>query len=103
MTPDHEVLQRENFVVLLTVQALLGLISKDVNAVAVQVSDDRVTLRFWVNKHSAEIDEDINDVIFELEALFTQENPSLESEVYVGSPDPDWPKWAGRMVYWSKG
>ncbi|MFJ6438780.1 hypothetical protein [Streptomyces sp. NPDC091416] len=55
---DPEV-QRVNDIALTAVQALLGLISSDAVAVAIAVEEEGVLLSFWVRRHTAEIDEDI--------------------------------------------
>jgi hypothetical protein len=97
-----EKLQRENTVVLYAVQALLGLIARNVIAVAVQVTDARITLRFWVHDPDATTEEDVRDACFELESLFANENPQIDSEIHLGPPPTNWSQWAGRMIYWSK-
>jgi hypothetical protein len=76
---------RVNEVALTAVQALLGLISSDVIAVAVAAEEERVQLSFWVRRHTAEIDEDIDDAIADLEAQLHPDNPLIEARVMVGS------------------
>lgn len=100
ITPEQ--FQRENLVVLYVMQALLGLISRNVIAIAVHVADDRIMLRFWVRERDETTDGDIRDALFELESMFINENPRIDSEIHLGSPPPNWPEWAGRMIYWSK-
>ncbi|MEU5128648.1 hypothetical protein [Streptomyces mobaraensis] len=99
---DAEVENRENEAVLNAIQALLGLISQDMRAVAVRVEGDRVDLSFWVRSHTDEIDEDIDQAIFELDALYSEEHPLIESKVYEGWPDPTKLGVYGRMIYWAK-
>ena len=101
MTKSEE-LERENAIVLDAVQALLGLISTDVIAVAAYVERDRVELRFWVRRRTSELDEDIEDAIFELEALLSGEGPLIESRIYDGPPDSTMLHSYGRMIYWAK-
>lgn len=102
MTAHYAFLDRQNRIVLLAIQALLGLISRNIIAIAVDAMNDEIVLRFWVAIRNKETDEDIREALSELETLFIQENPSLTSEVYLGPPSPDWPEWAGRMIYWAK-
>lgn len=95
-------LQRVNDTALIVVQALLGLISSDVVAVAVAVEEGRVVLFFWVRRHTAEIDEDIADAIGELEAFLHPEIPLIEPRVMVGVPDAAHTQPHERMIYWAK-
>jgi len=99
---SSEQLRRENEVTLNAVQALLGLISSDVIAVAVRTEQDRVDLTFWVRRHTPEVDEDIDDAVFELDALFSEEHPLIEATVREGAPDPTKLAGYGRMIYWAK-
>jgi hypothetical protein len=99
---SSDVLKRENEIVLNAVQALLGLISSEVTAVAVRVEAQRVELSFWVRRHTSEIEEDADQAVFELDALFSEEHPLIESTITVGEPDPRMLDSYGRMVYWAK-
>ncbi|WP_030024360.1 hypothetical protein [Streptomyces monomycini] len=95
-------LERVNGIALTAVQALLGLISSDVVAVAVAVEEERVLLSFWVGRHTAEIDEDIADAIGDLEAFLYPDNPLIESRVSVGMPETASRERHERMIYWAK-
>ncbi|MEU9887496.1 hypothetical protein [Sphaerisporangium sp. NPDC051011] len=99
---DPEELERENGIVLDAVQALLGLISPDVIAVAVRVEKDRVELSFWVRRRTSELDEDIQDAVAEMEALLSGEGPLIEPRVHDGAPDPTMLRSYDRMIYWAK-
>lgn len=95
-------LERENAIVLDAVQALLGLISTDVIAIAVGMERDRIELRFWVRRRTSELNEDIEDAVFELDALLSGEGPLIESRIYDGPPDSTMLRSYGRMIYWAK-
>ncbi|MER6141939.1 hypothetical protein ABT174_18135 [Streptomyces sparsogenes] len=95
-------LERVNDIALTAVQALLGLISPDVVAVAVTVEEERVLLSFWVRRHTAEIDEDIADAIADLEAFLHPEIPLIEPRVMVGVPEAANTQPHERMIYWAK-
>ena len=95
-------LERVNGIALTAVQALLGLISSDVVAVAVAVEEERVLLSFWVRCHTAEIDEDIADAIGDLEAFLSPDAPLIESRVTVGTPEAAVREPHERMIYWAK-
>ena len=95
-------LSRENTVVLFAVQALLGLISENMIAVAIQPGSDQVTLRFWVTRIDAVLEEDVDDAAFELDAQFDGMGPLISTEIHVGTPPIGWHTWAGRMIYWAK-
>ncbi|WP_327739285.1 hypothetical protein OG749_41235 [Streptomyces nojiriensis] len=95
-------LERVNGIALMAVQALLGLISSDVVAVAVAAEEERVLLSFWVHRHTPEIDEDIVDAIGDLEAFLYPDNPLVESSVVVGAPKAATTRAHERMIYWAK-
>lgn len=92
-------LDRENRILLSAVQALLRLISEEVIAVSVQVSSDSVVLHFWVVQHSAAVAEDIDDGLFELEALLFGSGLVVSTQVHLADPPSGWP---GSMIYWKK-
>ncbi|MFV2104649.1 hypothetical protein [Micromonospora sp. LOL_024] len=94
-------LVRENRLVLNVVQAALGLISREMRAISVRLDSDRITLYVAVYERSAQVGEDVNDLVFELEAL--QDGPiAIESLIYMGAPDVDWPGNSARRVYLAK-
>ncbi|APE22457.1 MULTISPECIES: hypothetical protein [Streptomyces] len=95
-------LERENEVTLYAVQALLGLISEDVVAVAVRVEEERVALTFWTRQHSHELDADVDQAVFELDALFSEDHPVIEPTIHVGEPDTSELTSYGRVIYWAK-
>ncbi|WP_393086530.1 hypothetical protein [Streptomyces sp. LN704] len=95
-------LERVNDIALMAVQALLGLISSDVVVVAVAAHEGRVLLSFWVRRQTAEIDEDIVDVMGDLEAFLCPDNPLIESRVVVGAPEVAATRPQERMVDWAK-
>ena len=102
METDPEQVDRENRYVLATIQAMLRLIAPAVRAVALQVGADDLRLRFWTDGDEAEVTEDADDVVFELEALLLPENPRISVEIIRGIPPVDFHKFAGRMIYWAK-
>ncbi|MET8906086.1 hypothetical protein [Streptomyces sp. NPDC004538] len=95
-------LERVNDIALTAVQALLGLISSDVVAVAIGVEEDRVLLSFWVHRHTTEIDEDIADAIADLDAFLQPGGPLMEARVVVGAPEAAVMRPHERMIYWAK-
>ena len=95
-------LERENEITLYAVQALLGLISSDVVAVAVRAEAERVGLTFWTRRHTPELDDDVEQAVFELDALFSEAHPLIEPSIHVGKPDTSALASYGRMVYWAK-
>lgn len=106
MNVDQERLARENRYVLDAVQALLGLIGPTVEAVALQVVDGdvpEVVLRFWTHGNEAQVAEDADDAIADLEGLIDPEDArNIRVEILPGSPPRDAFRWAGRMLYWAK-
>lgn len=94
-------MKRENQLVLDVVQAALGLISRDMLAISIGVSQDRVMLYFVVRERNHQVDEDIEDIIFELHTL--QSGPiEVDLSVHVGLPNDEWPGILGRRVFVAK-
>ena len=94
-------LERENRLVLDVVQAALGLISREMRAISVKRDSNRIDLYVAVHERNAQVDEDVEDLVFELEAL--QDGPiAIEASVFVGAPNADWPGSSGRRVYVAK-
>lgn len=94
-------LERENVLVLQTVQALIGLISSNMQAISIQLEDERVIVHFAVRRITSELEEDIDDIIFELDALIPGWM-TAEAQVYVGKPDSNWIGRNFRKVYMEK-
>jgi hypothetical protein len=91
----------ENRVVLDVVQAALGLISCDMRAISVRAELDRIILYVAVRERSPQVEEDIDDLVFELHAL-QDKLIEIEVSVHVGEPDTSWPGHFGRRVYVAK-
>ncbi|MGW2542434.1 hypothetical protein ACWC5I_16550 [Kitasatospora sp. NPDC001574] len=79
-------------------QATLGLINESVRAIAVQVDAGRIILHFSVMESSPELDEDIDDIKFELDA-FLEGKLLIGVQVYVGPPDAKWVGRSYRLIY----
>ncbi|MFB6816471.1 hypothetical protein ACFCV8_18220 [Streptomyces sp. NPDC056347] len=99
---DKQRNQRENEITLLAVQALLGMISTDVIAVAVRAEEARVEVVFWAHRQSSELEEVAEEVTFELDALFPEDHPLVECVIKIGEPDPKSNSSECRMIYWAK-
>ncbi|CCH16745.1 RHS repeat-associated core domain-containing protein [Micromonospora lupini] len=94
-------LERENRLVLDVVQAALGLISPEILAISVKGDPSRIALYVAVRVRNAQVDEDVEDLVFELETL--QSGPTaIEVSIFVGAPIGDWPGISGRSVYLAK-
>lgn len=96
----------ENVVVLYLVQAMLGLVTPNLRAVAVDVSGDRLVVHFaFVDLSQVDHDE-IEDIICDLDALLCNEDlPDdwlIETELHEGPPDEHWPGVNYRRVYETK-
>lgn len=94
-------LERENRLVLDVVQAALGLISREVRAISVELDANRIILHVAVYEHSAQVEEDVEDLLFELDAL-QNGSIAIKSSIFVGAPNADWPGNSGRRVYAAK-
>jgi hypothetical protein len=98
----NRALDWENRVVLMVVQALLGLVSPVFRGVAVEIDGETVTVHFAVAALSEEITEDVQDVIGDVEGLLWPEMPAVRSQIFVGSAGPGWEGRQHRMVLLAK-
>jgi hypothetical protein len=94
--------EQVNDAALLAIQALLGLVSRDVTAVAVRVEAERVELIFWALRDSPELREDAQEAVFELDAFFSAPRPLIEYAIEEGEPDPRSLGRNVRLIYWAK-
>jgi len=94
-------LERENTVALRAMQALLGLVSGGIRGVSVELVADTVVLYVAVRQRTAELDEDLDDIVFKFDALL-DELTSWEVKVHDGPPDLNWPGRSKRLVYLAK-
>ncbi|QUQ68671.1 hypothetical protein JJ691_64180 [Kutzneria sp. CA-103260] len=82
-------------------QASQGLISSEVRGVSVQIEADRVVLHFALWRLTGEVEEDISDMVFELDAL-RGGHTAVETVIHVGPTDDSWPGRGGRLIYLAK-
>jgi hypothetical protein len=98
--------ERENLTVIFLVQVLLGNVSKNLLGVAAEVSESVVRVHFAVAVLDEQMVEDLQDVLFELEAQYhafpNAQPPIIEQQVHVGPVDQDWPGRGHRMIYFAK-
>jgi hypothetical protein len=93
----------ENKVVLMLVQALLGLVSREIGGVAIEFDGDSVTVHFAVLEQSEALAEALDDVIGDLEGLLWPVTPDVASRAYVGPPnDGSWEGRQHRLVFLAK-
>jgi hypothetical protein len=93
--------ERGNLLVLQALQASIGLISHDMLGVAVEREPDRVVLHFCLAERSETVDEDIDQMVFELDALLGGK-VKIEALPYLGTTDSAWPGRRGRLLWLAK-
>jgi len=92
-TDDQEALLRRSYMLLMTGQAALGLIGPDVLGIALELRAQAVVLHVAALQDTAELAEDVAQIVFELEAYLSggPEGDSVISTVLsVGAPDSKW-------------
>jgi hypothetical protein len=96
----------ENVVVLYLVQAMLGLVSSNLRAVAAEVTATRVVIHFAFAELRPVDREDVEDILADLDALLGNEDlPDdwpIEPAISVGEADERWPGRHFRRVYEAK-
>ncbi|MFB6783406.1 hypothetical protein ACFCX0_40315 [Streptomyces sp. NPDC056352] len=98
-------LLRRNYLLLQTGQASLGLIGPDVLGIAVEPRQDEIVLHFAIAAHTAEVEEDLDDIVFELRAFLgggPEQHLTITTELHVGHPHATWfsPRYA--VLYLAK-
>jgi hypothetical protein len=91
----------ENKLVLDTVQAALGLISPEMRAISIVVESSRVVVHVAVHESTAQVVEDVEDLVFELQAL-QEKALTVESVIFEGPPHAGWSGNSGRRIYVAK-
>ncbi|MEU5788307.1 hypothetical protein ABZ754_11325 [Micromonospora purpureochromogenes] len=92
----------ENHVVLGAVQASLGLIGPNVRGIAVEAQKDRVTFHVALTQRSPQAEDDIEDMIFDFEALSWGEVPgglTVDTVITVGDTGPEWTGYQWRRIF----
>jgi hypothetical protein len=93
-------LEFENYVVLMVVQAMLGMVSEVIRGVAVEVkSADSVEVHFAVIRMDPTIEEHIDDIVTDVEGLLWPKDVGVTSKAFVGSARDAWEGRQHRMVY----
>ena len=100
----HKVL--ENIVVLHLTQAMLGLISQSLQAVAVDVAPERLVVHFAYSSDAPEHRDDVEDILADLDALLDNDDVpndwKIEPLLHVGPVDESWPGLPFRRVFETK-
>ncbi|MDT0266719.1 hypothetical protein RM844_10480 [Streptomyces sp. DSM 44915] len=98
-------LLRCNYLLLQAGQAALGLIGPDLLGIAVEPRPGAVVLHFAVAAYSAELAEDLDDLVSELSVCLAG-GPERDSEIiaapHLGPPDPSWPGHRHAPLYLAK-
>jgi hypothetical protein len=94
--------QWANHVVLMTTQAMLGLISPAITAVAIDAKPDHVIVYFAVNGLTDGVREDIEEIVTDLDAFLVPATLEVAHEIFDGPPDENWPGHSQRVVFLAK-
>ncbi|WP_330309757.1 MULTISPECIES: hypothetical protein [unclassified Streptomyces] len=102
---EERTLLRRNYLLLQTGQAALGLIGPGMLGMAVEARSDVVVIHFSIATRTSELEEDIDDIVFELEAFLgggPEQHSQIASQVHVGQPDGTWPGRSHALLYLAK-
>jgi len=91
-------LERENRWVLDLVQAMVGAVSSNVRRVGIQLDNEGIRIQFILERDTEEDREEIEDILFEFEAL--QNGPvAVEASVLIHAGDLQAIALYPRVVY----
>ena len=102
---EERALLRRNYLLLQAGQATLGSIGANLLGIAVEPRTDAVVLHFAIAAHTTEVDEDIEDIFLELDALLSggpEEHSTLKTQIHVGQPDDTWAGRSHALLYLAK-
>ena len=91
----------ENFVIVQFVQAMIGLVSSRLRAVAIQLNGSEVLARFLYDVVQPSDREDVEDICFELDVLLEGKHRII-SEVKEAIPISEWEGKNERRIYLAK-
>ena len=92
----------ENNALLFVLQASLGLMAPEIEAVSVQALPRGIVIHVLLRETNDAVDEDLSDLVFETEALVGGVvDPAVDVSVsiHVGAGDLNWPGYAHRRLY----
>lgn len=92
-----------NYLVVMITQAMLGLVSPTLLAVAIDTDDSLIRIYFAIRETSVEQDADIQEIISDFEAFLYPNVPEIEVIVREGYPTMDWVGPRARQVFRAKG
>ncbi|MCX5152206.1 hypothetical protein OHB36_36710 [Streptomyces sp. NBC_00320] len=98
-------LLRRNYLLLQTGQATLGLIGPNLLGIAVELRPDAIVLHFAIAARTAEVEEDIDDIIFELEVFLgggPEQHSEITTELHIDQPGATWPGHRHALLHLAK-
>lgn len=90
---DERALLRRNYLLIQAGQAALGLIGPDLLGIAIEPRPGAIVLHFAIGVRTPEVQEDLDDIVFELEAFLgggPEQRSDVTVEIHVGQPDATW-------------
>ncbi|MFD3870244.1 hypothetical protein [Streptomyces sp. NPDC058623] len=94
ITADEERdLLRRNYLLIQAGQASLRLIGPDLLGIAVEPRPGAIVLHFAVAALTAEVEEDLDDIVFELEVFLAggpEQHSTITTRVHIGHPHERW-------------
>ncbi|MBG6139010.1 hypothetical protein [Longispora fulva] len=106
LTPDQlRTLQRRNYLLLQVGQAALGLIGREIEGIAVEPRPGSIVLHVAVTRETPEVVEDIDDIVFELEAFLgggPEQSSHIVTRIHVGSAGEGWDGRKFDLLYLAK-
>ena len=103
MSRSQGEVDRENLLVLVAVQAALGLIGPTIKSVALELSNlNEVKLQVWATENLDEVNEDAIDMVGDMEALLWPDVPSIDAQILDTDPKKTTTNWIGRYIYAAK-
>ncbi|WP_329375696.1 hypothetical protein OG625_00155 [Streptomyces sp. NBC_01351] len=102
---EERVLLRRNYLLNQTGQAALGLVGPHLHGIAVEPRPNAIVLHFAIIERTAEVEEDLDDIIFELSVFLgggPEQHSEIAAEIHVGRTDATWPGRRHALLYVAK-
>jgi hypothetical protein len=93
----------QNIVVLMFVQALLGLVTPELRGMSLQFNGGDVIIHVAVESVYESLDDDLDDLVGDMEGLLLPADPAITTQIHAGSARVGWEGRNYRLVFLAKG
>jgi hypothetical protein len=94
--------QYQNGIVLVAVQALLGMVAPQLAGVSLQFDGDDLVIHFAVSELYDSLEDDVDDIVSDMEGQLWPATPEIATSTHVGSARVGWEGRDYRLIFLAK-